>query len=128
MDRKRIAKILASGQRGSWRGMRRDHAKLTQTELAQRAGVSRPSVQAFESGRSVSQQVRDKVRWALAEAIVEREDEERLLKVLNLTTWGVVESYVRDLRARIDSGELDEDTALKALGHLIERLQKGVRA
>ena len=79
MDRKRIATILGSGQRGSWRAMRRDHAKLTQAELAQRAGVSRPTIQAFESGRSVSQEVRDKVRRALAEAIEEREEEEALL-------------------------------------------------
>ncbi len=128
MDRQRIAKILNSGQRGSWRGMRRDHAKLTQAELAQRAGVSRPSVQAFESGRGVSQEVREKVRRALAEAIEEREVEEALLKDLNLTTWGVVERSVGDLRERIDGGELNEDTALKALAHLIERLQTGVRA
>lgn len=128
MDRKRVAEILDGGQRGSWRGMRRDHARLTQAELADRARVSRPSVGAFESGRGVSQEVRDKIRHALAVAIEERDEEDSLLRAMNLTTFGIVERSVQDLRTKIEAGELDEDTALKALGGLLDRLRDGARA
>lgn len=108
----------------SYREIRSDVARLSQQELATRADVSRPTLHKWESGETVSPQTREKLRRALAAAIMERrraggmaDEHEDAFREL---VWLGVKTYFNRLDELVENEEMDGDAAALTLYRLLQ--------
>ncbi len=118
MDRSERDAILDNRPRD-----RRSRLGWTQAALAEEAGVSRPVVVEYEQGRRISRKSRAKIDAVLNEAIARLAEEERLLAELGSVGWDMVKSVVGRLDTKVETGEMDPDTAVAVLGQLVERIR-----
>lgn len=118
MDRAEIKAIVDSRPRN-----RRSRLGWTQAALAEKAGVSRPVVIEYELGRGISRKSRAKIDAVLDEAIARLDEEEQLLAELGSVGWETVKSVVGQLDAKVETGNMDPDSAVVVLGQLIERIR-----